>query len=157
MSKQNDLRTGVLWKQILMFVLPLAATSMLQQLFNAADLASVGQFSGSQALAAVGATGSIVSLIVTFFSCTSIGSNVLIARFIGSRDDENARKAVHSPLILAVIIGLIITVVGQFLALPLLKMISTPEDVLDQALLYIRIYIGGYLFISLWELIFKAF
>ena len=151
MSKQNDLRTGVLWKQILMFALPLAATSMLQQLFNAADLAIVGQFSGSHALAAVGSTGSIVSLIVTFFSCTSIGSNVLISRFIGSRDEVNARKAVHSTLILAVIIGLIITVVGQFLALPLLKMISTPADVLDQALLYIRIYIGGCLFISLYN------
>ncbi len=151
MNGQNDLRSGILWKQILIFALPLAATSMLQQLFNAADLAIVGQFSGSQALAAVGATGSIVNLIVTFFSCTSVGSNVLISRFIGARDDRNAQKSVHSTLILAVILGIIMTVVGQFAAQPLLKMISTPADVLDQALLYIRIYIGGCLFISLYN------
>ena len=88
MSGQNDLRTGVLWKQILIFALPLAATSMLQQLFNAADLAIVGRFSGSEALAAVGATGAIVNLFVTFFSNITVGSNVLISRLIGARDDE---------------------------------------------------------------------
>jgi len=151
MSGQNDLRTGVLWKQILIFALPLAATSMLQQLFNAADLAIVGRFSGSEALAAVGATGAIVNLFVTFFSNITVGSNVLISRLIGARDDERARRAVHSTLILAVIVGLVGMLIGQILALPLLKAISTPADVLDQALLYIRIYIAGSVFISLYN------
>ena len=107
MKGTHDLRHGVLWKQILLFALPIAATSMLQQLFNSADVAVVGQFSAQKelALAAVGSTSSIVNLYITIFTGLAVGANVVIARLIGAEEEGEVRKAVHTSLVVAVLCG----------------------------------------------------
>ena len=110
----------VLWKQILLFALPIAATSMLQQLFNSADVAVVGQFSAQKelALAAVGSTSSIVNLYITIFTGLAVGANVVIARLIGAEEEGEVRKAVHTSLVVAVLCGAVLMVVGECLAGP---------------------------------------
>ena len=114
MKGTHDLRHGVLWKQILLFALPIAATSMLQQLFNSADVAVVGQFSAQKelALAAVGSTSSIVNLYITIFTGLAVGANVVIARLIGAEEEGEVRKAVHTSLVVAVLCGAVLMVVG---------------------------------------------
>ena len=115
MKGTHDLRHGVLWKQILLFALPIAATSMLQQLFNSADVAVVGQFSAQKelALAAVGSTSSIVNLYITIFTGLAVGANVVIARLIGAEEEGEVRKAVHTSLVVAVLCGAVLMVVGE--------------------------------------------
>ena len=122
MKPRNDLRHGTLWKQILLFALPIAATSMLQQLFNSADVAVVGRFSAQKelALAAVGSTTSVVNLYITIFTGLAVGANVVIARLIGAEEEGEVRKAVHTALVTAVICGAAMMVLGQLVAKPLL-------------------------------------
>jgi len=101
--KKIDILHGSIWNKVLAFALPLAATSVLQQLFNSADVAVVGQFSGSKALAAVGSTSPITSLFITIFVGLSIGANVVISRFLGAQNDKQVKKAVHTSLVLGMI------------------------------------------------------
>ena len=114
-NTRNDLRQGTLWKQILFFSLPIAATSMLQQLFNSADVAVVGRFSAQKdlALAAVGSTSSVVNLFITIITGLAVGANVVIARSIGASDEKRARQAVHTALILSLLCGAILLVLGE--------------------------------------------
>lgn len=148
MKEGNDLRHGTLWKQILLFALPIAATSMLQQLFNSADVAVVGRFSQQKdlALAAVGSTSSIVNLYITIFTGLAVGANVMIARLIGAEEKEAVRKAVHTALIVAVISGAGLMVLGQILSGPLLSWMDTPENIIHLARKYLRIYLLGAVF-----------
>lgn len=142
-SYEMDMCNGLLLPKILRFSLPLILSGILQLLFNAADIVVVGRFSGSQSLAAVGATGSLINLLVNLFIGLSIGANVLVARFYGSADTENARQTVHTALLTAAIGGLCMIFLGLLLAKPMLLWMGTPADVLDQAVLYIRIYFIG--------------
>ena len=122
-NTRNDLRQGTLWKQILFFSLPIAATSMLQQLFNSADVAVVGRFSAQKdlALAAVGSTSSVVNLFITIITGLAVGANVVIARSIGASDEKRAKQAVHTALILSLLCGAILLVlVAYWISLPLL-------------------------------------
>ena len=114
--KKIDILHGSIWDKVLAFALPLAATSVLQQLFNSADVAAVGQFSGSKALAAVGSTSPITSLFITIFVGLSIGANVVISRFLGAQNDKQVKKAVHTSLVLSVISGIIIALIGELIA-----------------------------------------
>ena len=138
---RNDLRQGTLWKQILFFSLPIAATSMLQQLFNSADVAVVGRFSAQKdlALAAVGSTSSVVNLFITIITGLAVGANVVIARSIGASDEKRARQAVHTALILSLLCGAILLVLGECIALPLLEIMDTPSDIIGLAGKYLRI------------------
>ncbi len=148
MAKKLDLRQGILWKQILLFSLPIAATSMLQQLFNSADVAVVGRFSAQKelALAAVGSTTSIVNLYITIFTGLAVGANVVIARYLGAGEEGEVRKAVHTSLVAAVVSGAALLVVGQLSAGPLLLWMDTPQDILPLARQYLRIYLLGAIF-----------
>ena len=139
-----DMLRGPLSGKVLRFALPIAASSMLQQLFNAADTAVVGKFGDANALAAVGTNGEIVALLVSLSLGLSVGANVFLARLIGGKKAEEIQKCVHSAMLLAVIIGVLFAVLGQGMAEPLLKLIDTPEEVLDEAVLYLRIYFLGY-------------
>lgn len=123
MNVKHDLRQGVLWKQILLFALPIAATSMLQQLFNSADVAVVGRFSAHRelALAAVGSTTSIVNLYITIFTGLAVGANVVVARFIGAEEEEKVRRAVHTALVLSVIFGFVMMAIGECMARPIAR------------------------------------
>lgn len=150
-KKQLDILNGSLWDKIILFALPLAVSSILQQLFNAADVAVVGSFSGSEALAAVGANSPVINLLVNLFVGLSIGANVVVASFIGQNDEKRTRKAVHTSLLLSIISGFVLLVIGIVFARPILEMISTPEDILDLAVLYLQIYFAGMPFIMLYN------
>ena len=137
---------GSLWNKILGFAFPLAFTGILQQLFNAADIAVVGNFTGElgkACMAAVGANTPIISLIVNSFLGISLGTNVVIANAVGKKDDETVQKALHTSMIVAVIGGIIIALIGELLAVPILRSQNISEESLGMAITYFRIYIGG--------------
>ena len=137
---------GPLWNKIPQFALPVAATAILEQLFNASDLAVVGHFSGDAstiAVAAVGANSFVISLVVNFFIGIALGANVVIANAIGRRDDDAVRRAVHTAVILSVLGGVLVTVVGELAGPPLLSALQVPAEVYPYALLYLRIYLIG--------------
>jgi len=149
-SKQMDMLHGSLWKKIILFALPIAFTNLLQQLFNSADVAVVGQFAGSEALAAVGANAPVITLIVNVFFGLSIGTNVIIADYIGRNNKEGIKQAVHTSILVALISGLIIMGVGMTLAPLLLELIAVPENIIGMAVVYLRIYFAGMPFIMLY-------
>ena len=134
---------GPILPAILQFTLPLAATGMLQLLFNAADVIVVGKFSGSTALAAVGATSSLVNLIVNTFIGISVGVNILVARRVGCRDDDGVYRASHCAIALSALLGLLVMAIGLLFSRPLLESMATPEDILEKSTLYLKIYFLG--------------
>ncbi len=142
----TNMMNGSLWNKILLFALPLAATGILQQLFNAADIAVVGRFTGDQgeaAVAAVGANSPIIGLIVNAFIGISLGSNVVIANAVGCGNTKTVKKAVHTSVLLALIIGVLISVLGQVFAKRIFLSQNVPADVIDMAILYFRVYMIG--------------
>ena len=142
-SRQMDMLHGSLLDKILLFALPLAASSILQQLFNSADAAVAGRFAGSQALAAVGGNAPVVSLIINLFVGMSVGANVIIANYIGQKNKEKVHEAVHTVYVMALLLGIIMLIMGQLIAKPILILIDTPDDVINLATLYLRIYFCG--------------
>ena len=142
---------GPLAGPIIMFALPLAFSSMLQQLFNAADTAVVGRFASSQAMAAVGSNSSVINLVVALFVGLSVGTNVVIAGLIGRGRREEIPSALHTAVLVAMISGVLLLFVGIGIARPMLTLMNTPEDVLDLAVLYLRIYFLGMPFIMLYN------
>lgn len=128
---------------IIMFALPLAFSSMLQQLFNAADTAVVGRFASSQAMAAVGSNSSIINLVIALFVGLSVGANVVIAGLIGRGLRKEIPEAVHTAVLVAILSGAVLLAVGMLIARPMLILMNTPEDVIDLATLYLRIYFLG--------------
>lgn len=141
--KKIDMTHGSLWDKILLIALPLAASGILQQLFNAADVAVVGQFVGKEAMASVGANAPVVNILITMFTGISLGANVVISRYTGRKDKENAENAAHTAILVAVISGFFILVLGQCIARMILEMMSVPSDCLDMAVLYLRVYLCG--------------
>ncbi len=148
---EMDMSSGPLLGKMLMFALPLMLSSILQLLFNAADIVVVGRFAGSQALAAVGSTSSLINLLVSVFNGLSIGVNVLVARYLGARDARNTHETVHTAILVSIVSGLILVVLGISLAAPLLRLMGSPEDVLPLSTLYIRIYFAGMPFTMLYN------
>lgn len=134
---------GPLLGKLLLFALPLMLSGILQLLFNAADIIVVGRFTGSHALAAVGSTSSLINLLVNLFIGFSIGANVLTAQYYGAKDQKNIHQTIHTSILISLIGGIILIAVGVLLARPLLELMATPEDVLDQATLYMKIYFCG--------------
>lgn len=143
MRSQMDMINGSLGDKIIKYAIPLAITGVLQQLFNAADLAVVGQFSGKEAMAAVGSNAPVIGLLVNLFVGISLGSNVIIAKSIGQGNDENISKTVHTSVVMALLGGLFLTVLGQFLASEIVSMLDVPGDVSSLAVKYLRIYLAG--------------
>ncbi len=142
-SRQMDMLHGSLLDKILLFALPLAASSILQQLFNSADAAAAGRFAGSQALAAVGGNAPVVSLIINLFVGMSVGANVIIANYIGQKNTKKVHEAVHTVYVMALVLGIVMMAMGQLIAKPILILINTPSDVINLATLYLRIYFCG--------------
>ena len=138
-----DMTHGSLADKILLFALPLAVTAMLQQLFNAADIAVVGHFVGEAAMAAVGSNGALINLLVNLFIGISLGTNVVISQYTGAEDEEGIRKAVHSSLIVALLGGIGLTLFGEIFSIRILRLLAVPEDVLPLAEIYLRIYFLG--------------
>ena len=142
---------GPLWSKIIKFALPFMATSVMQQLFNATDTAVVGRFASSQAMAAVGANSSVIALIVGLFTGLAMGTNVVVARLIGQGRDVRIHDAVVTSMTTAIISGLVLVAVGNLLARPLLEVMGTPEDILEKAILYLRIYMLGMPFLMIYN------
>ena len=142
-SKQIDMLNGSIGDKIMYFAIPLAATGILQQLFNAADIAVIGRFVGKNAMAAVGSNSPVTALIINLFTGISIGANVVIARFIGQNRPEGVKRTVHTALLFAVVCGAVFALVCEALSRPILSLMSIPDNVFDMALLYFRVYIAG--------------
>lgn len=143
--------SGSLLDKIMLFALPLAASSILQQLFNSADVAVVGRFAGSQALAAVGSNGSTVNLLLNLFIGLSVGANVVIATHIGRGETQKVQEIVHTVMALALVSGVFLLVLGMIVAKPLLILTESPHDVIDLATVYLRIYFLGMPFIMVYN------
>lgn len=147
MKKQNQIMTqGPLFWNIIRYTIPIIVTSILQLLFNAADLVVVGRFCGSVSVAAVGATGSITHLMVNFFIGLSAGAGVTVAHALGGRENENVYRTVHTAMSAALVSGAILTVVGIVFSETFLRMMSTPENVLPLSAVYMKIYFAGITF-----------
>ena len=140
---QIDMVNGPLAGKILLFALPLMLSSLLQLLFNAADVVVVGRFAGKEALAAVGSNGSLINLFINLFIGLSVGTNVVIARDLGAGKHEHVKKSVHTSVSLALIGGLVLAVAGFFLSRQMLELMSSPPDVIELSALYLRIYFLG--------------
>ena len=138
-----NMTEGALLPKIISFAIPLMASSLLQLLFNAADMVVAGRFAGSNALAAIGSTSSLINLLVNLFIGLSVGANVLVARFFGSGRESDVSEMVHTAVLLSIISGFFLAGFGFFMAPKLLIMMGTPEEVLPLSVLYIRIYFMG--------------
>lgn len=135
--------SGSVFKKMLLFAIPLMCSSILQLLFNAADIVVVGRFAGDNALAAVGSNSALINLLTNLFVGLSIGSNVLTAQYYGAKKDTDLKETVHTSMLISIYSGLILTVIGILGARVLLEMMQAPPEVLDLAVLYLRIYFVG--------------
>lgn len=147
LKKQKlDMLNGSIWNKLPVFALPIAATGILEQLFNASDIAIVGNFAQTDktaAVAAVGANSPIIGLILNLFIGIALGANVVIANAVGRDDKQTVQKAVHTSMVVSVIGGVLVAIIGELIAEPLLTVLNVPDDVLELALLYLRIYFLG--------------
>lgn len=143
---QKSMLQGPLLPNIITYSIPIILTSLLQLLFNAADLVVVGRFCGSISVAAVGATGAITSLIVNLFVGLAVGAGVSTAHAIGGKNEEDVHRTIHTALPTALVGGAFLTVVGIVMAEVLLRWMGTPENVLPLSTVYMRLYFGGMIF-----------
>lgn len=134
---------GNIPKQIILFTLPLLFGNLFQQLYNTVDVIVVGNYVGKNALAAVGASGSIINMIVGFFMGVSTGSSAVISRFFGARDDDRLKKAVHTTFFITFVLGVVFTLIGIIVSPLILRVMKTPSEVMVEAVLYLRIYFLG--------------
>ena len=146
-----DMCNGTLMDKLISFSLPLMLSGILQLLFNAVDIIVVGRFTGSQALAAVGSTTALINIFTNLFIGISLGANVLAARFYASGKEKEMSETVHTSITLALISGLVMALAGVLLARFALNLMGTPNDVIDQSVLYMRIYFLGMPFFMLYN------
>lgn len=143
MKQEQSITSGVIWKQILIFFFPILLGTFFQQMYNTVDTIIVGRFVGTQALAAVGSTGSLINLVSGFFIGVSSGATVILSQKFGAHDRQGVRDALHTGILLAVILGAATLCLGIFAGPGILKLIKTPESCLKDATLYARIFFCG--------------
>lgn len=148
---REDIVNGPLLSSMLKFAFPLMLTNFLSNLFSAVDTIVVGQHAGSEALAAVGATGSLIFMVSSLFNGLSMGASVVVGQMIGRGNESRAKETVETAFIMAASSGLFLSMVGLFLSKSLLRMVSTPANILDQSALYMRIYLGGAIFMLIYN------
>ena len=152
MRKTNhSMLQGSLLPSIISYTIPIILTSILQLLFNAADLVIVGRYRGSLSVAAVSATSSLIALIINLFVGLSVGAGVCVAHAIGGRKDKAVHQTVHTAIPLALVGGGIVTLVGIFFSEYFLRLMGTPENVLTLSALYMKIYFGGMIFTMIYN------
>lgn len=149
--KENSITEGVIWKQLLLFFFPILIGTFFQQLYNTVDTIIVGQYVGTQALAAVGTTSTLINLLVGFFVGISSGATVIISQFFGGGDWKALSKAVHTSIALALAGGVIILVLGLLTARLALTLLGVPEEIMEDALLYLNVYYGGIIFCMIYN------
>lgn len=150
-GRSVDFTSGSIGKKMIKFALPLMFSSILQLLFNAADIIVVGRFAGDECVAAVGSTTSLINLIVNLFIGLSVGANVMVANYFGARKADDLSETVHTAITVSIISGLILSVVGFFFAPEILKLMNTPDDVIDLASVYMKTYFLGMPFMMLYN------
>ena len=152
-SKNRGLMTeGVIWKEILLFSIPLLLGNLFQQLYNAVDSVVVGNYIGAQALAAVGSSAPVINLLVSFFMGLAVGAGVIISRYFGARKKEELHIAVHTSLALTFAAGLVMTLIGVLISPYVLQWVGTPSDVMESSVLYLRIYFLGILSVMVYNM-----
>ncbi|MDO4500262.1 MAG: MATE family efflux transporter [Erysipelotrichaceae bacterium] len=148
LNKRVDMLNGALLPNIMAFAIPLMITNLLQMIFTAADTIVVGKFAGQIPLAAVGATGSIIFLFTALLQGLSTGTNVVVAQRIGANDKEGVSRAVHTSILMGLIGGIFISILAFICARPLLTVLSTPGDIIEYSITYMRVYLSSAVFIS---------
>ena len=152
MNKQHSLTQGSIWKCMLLFALPVFLGNLFQQFYNAFDSWCVGNYIGEDALAAVGSSGSLIFMMVSFFNGMSMGAGVVIARLFGAREYDPMRKAIHTAIAFGLVTGIVLTAVGVGFTPVILRWMGTPEDVLPQSIRYFRWYFAGAVFIVMYNI-----
>ena len=137
---------GTIWRQILLFSIPLILGNLLQQMYNTVDPIIVGNFVGSNALAAVGSSTSLICLLIAFSMGASAGAGVIVSQFYGAGDENGVQRSAHTALMLALILGIVLTIAGIVFSPAILRWMRTPEEVMNQSVLYLRIYSYGLVF-----------
>ena len=139
-TSSNGITEGVIWQQLLAFFFPILFGTFFQQLYNTADAIIVGQFLGKEALAAVGGgTGTAINLLIGFFTGLAAGATVIISQHYGAKNDEKVSASIHTPIALALVGGLIISIVGYVFTKPIIDLIGTTDDVIPLAVSYMQI------------------
>lgn len=146
MQKTTAMTEGNIWKQLFLFSVPLILGNLFQQLYNTVDSIIVGNYIGSEALAAVGSSGSLLNLLIGFCVGASAGAGVVISQYYGGRDEAGLHKAVHTTIAIAIVAGILLTAAGILFSPLLLRAMGTPSEVFDQAVIYLQVYWGGILF-----------
>lgn len=152
-NKGTKLLEGPIWKGIVSFAIPLFLGNLFQQLYNTVDSLIVGNFLGSDALAAVSSSGSLIFLLVGFFNGIAMGAGVVISKYFGARDYENIKKAVHTDVAFGLAAGLLLMGIGMFLAPQILVWMGTPESVLPNSIVYFRTYFAGSLAFVMYNIV----
>ncbi len=156
-SKKINMLEGSLWDKMIVFALPLAFTGMLQQLYNAADVAVLGRFVSDVAVAAVGNNVPVIGLIISFCMGLALGVNVVVARALGMKNDRKANEAVRTSFLTAIVFGVVALIIGQLLAGPAMQWLDVPAEVRDDALMYLRVYLLGMPFIAVYNFLAAVF
>lgn len=151
-EKTIDLTNGSIVKAILLFSIPLLVGNLFQQLYNAVDSYVVGNYVGTNALAAVGASTPVINMLIGFFMGISTGAGVVIAQYFGAEEVKKMKLAIHNSMALTLVLGIALTIVGLFCTNPLLRAIGVPEEVFSQASLYLGIYFAGLIFMMVYNM-----
>ena len=152
-SDSNQITEGVIWRQLLIFFFPIAIGTLFQQLYNTADAVIVGRFLGTKALASVGGSAAMISsLIIGFFTGLSAGATVVISQYYGARDEKNLHSSLHTAYGISIVTSLIVTVIGWIFTPAMLRMMKTPDDIMDSSVLYLRIYFLGMLAVLIFNM-----
>lgn len=152
MHKKTSMTEGPIWKSLIYFAIPLLIGNLFQQLYNTVDSVVVGNYVGKEALAAVGSTAMIINMLVGFFMGLSTGASVVISQYFGAKDNKRLHDAVHTSIVMTVVLGIVMTIIGITLSPFLLRLMKTPEDVLPLSTLYLKIYFGGILGLMLYNM-----
>ena len=146
-TKKNEITTGVIWKQILLFFFPILIGVFFQQLYNTVDAAVVGQFAGREALASVGgSSGQILNFVFSFFMGLATGATVIIAQHYGAGEEDRVDDALHTAYTFAIVGGIVLGIICIFLARPFLLLLRTPGDLMEMSTLYVRVLMSGLVF-----------
>jgi len=144
LKRRDTLMTeGVIWKQLILFSVPLLIGNLFQQFYNLVDSVVVGNFVGKEALAAVGSTGTIINTLIGFFLGLSMGGNVVVSQYFGAKDDRGVHDALHTTLFITLALSVFFTIAGYFMVPNMLRLMSTPSDVFEEAKVYLQIYFIG--------------
>ena len=149
----NQITEGVIWKQLLLFFFPILLGTFFQQLYNTIDTVIVGQFVGKAALASVGGSSAqIVALIVGFFTGLSSGASVLIAQYFGARNEHAASDGLHNAYAISIMGGILLGIIGSFATPSMLRLMNTPDEIMQDSVIYLRIYFAGIIFVFLYNM-----